>query len=253
MASVPRQPRQHHPRQPYTAGQIDYWLHQQSNAELVFADDYRQLIEIIPELEVPVEALHDAQAAVAFEAALEDLIQDARDKPMEWPVPLVALIQRVAWDFDTLTRLRSANRIRARIVLEARVTNPTFLASRAPSQRLNNQAADENSRVWEDEEDEDELELGPGTRRVFMDDTFRMNPATLHEGEAECSICREPYLDTRDDGVFEFAEMLKCGHVFGNICIDTWIQGTGVNATQCPLCRQALEVKIVRLDRMHED
>lgn len=52
----------------------------------------------------------------------------------------------------------------------------------------------------------------------------------------ECAICQQPIGLPRDDGSIEDMITTPCGHSFGEICLQTWLD----SATSCPYCRTEL-------------
>ncbi|KAK8035274.1 hypothetical protein PG993_010269 [Apiospora rasikravindrae] len=59
----------------------------------------------------------------------------------------------------------------------------------------------------------------------------------------ECPICQDPVGIPNPEGVTEAWTSLKCGHKFGTVCIQTWLQDSidrDPNGTpSCPVCRAA--------------
>lgn len=51
---------------------------------------------------------------------------------------------------------------------------------------------------------------------------------------AECSICREPF-----DVAHLPYQIRECGHVFGKVCLEAWLNQSGTQGT-CPQCRSIL-------------
>jgi hypothetical protein len=56
-----------------------------------------------------------------------------------------------------------------------------------------------------------------------------------------CLICIHPYHSTNVDGNVETPVITACGHVFGDECLEEWLQGNG--AGSCPLCRFVLKYR----------
>jgi len=70
-----------------------------------------------------------------------------------------------------------------------------------------------------------------------------MNPLTFSDRDdflahglerAECNICREPF-----DNAHWPHQIRACGHVFGRVCLETWLQWSDSKGT-CPQCRSIL-------------
>ena len=57
-----------------------------------------------------------------------------------------------------------------------------------------------------------------------------------------CSICYEPWTST---GLHRLVS-LKCGHLFGDNCIDKWLRQTNNNERKCPQCKMIVSFKDVR-------
>ncbi|KAF2871616.1 hypothetical protein BDV95DRAFT_607042 [Massariosphaeria phaeospora] len=57
-----------------------------------------------------------------------------------------------------------------------------------------------------------------------------------HNEQPECAICKEPFDYDADSTHFpaRVTGISECRHVFGNICIRTWLDHAG---NTCPLCR----------------
>ncbi|KAI9770254.1 MAG: hypothetical protein M1840_003412 [Geoglossum simile] len=65
---------------------------------------------------------------------------------------------------------------------------------------------------------------------------------SLSEEDRTCSICMDPFGETEPiNGTSENPVRLPCGHVFGYICIKTWLR----EHCTCPTCRRKLESEIV--------
>jgi hypothetical protein len=65
-----------------------------------------------------------------------------------------------------------------------------------------------------------------------------MNVEILTEdGELVCTICYEKIGSLNDDGNREQPVQLDCQHVFGNICLDTWL----ARKSKCPICRTKVD------------
>lgn len=59
-----------------------------------------------------------------------------------------------------------------------------------------------------------------------------LTPEIQHD--PDCTICREPLGQGHDGVPAEYPRSLPCGHVFGTMCIQTWLQGN----SSCPTCRR---------------
>jgi Ring finger domain len=65
---------------------------------------------------------------------------------------------------------------------------------------------------------------------------------SLPEEDRTCNICMDPFGEMEPiNGTSETPVRLPCGHVFGYICIKTWLK----EHCTCPTCRRKLESEIV--------
>ena len=55
----------------------------------------------------------------------------------------------------------------------------------------------------------------------------------LTEDHKSCNICMEQFTDERP-------VLLRCGHIFGSICIKAWASTSQVSQPTCPMCRTIL-------------
>ena len=60
---------------------------------------------------------------------------------------------------------------------------------------------------------------------------------TDEDGELLCVICQEKIGYVNHDGDRESPVQLDCHHVFGNICLDSWLS----KKSRCPICRERVE------------
>ena len=59
----------------------------------------------------------------------------------------------------------------------------------------------------------------------------------LAEDNRDCNICQEPYATGCESDVVR----LPCGHIFGKLCISTWLtKDAGPANSTCPMCRTVL-------------
>jgi uncharacterized membrane protein len=74
---------------------------------------------------------------------------------------------------------------------------------------------------------------------IYREEFLRtyITPTTAPSSEPECPICKEEYDDTTHAAV-TFSHEESCGHVFGQHCIKTWLEGDMINT--CCLCRKTL-------------
>ena len=74
------------------------------------------------------------------------------------------------------------------------------------------------------------------------------SPTTKHNLSADleyncCSICYEPWMSA---GLHRLVS-LKCGHLFGESCIDKWLrQNTNSSDRKCPQCKKLVSFKDIR-------
>lgn len=63
-----------------------------------------------------------------------------------------------------------------------------------------------------------------------------MAAAAADHGDLPCVVCQESLWDAGEDGMHVVCS-LRCGHIFGRPCIETWIRCHGrKTASTCPLC-----------------
>lgn len=75
---------------------------------------------------------------------------------------------------------------------------------------------------------------------------------TLSElAEKDCNICREEIGKVSPEDTMETAVRTPCGHIFGNICILTWLQDSR-NPT-CPICRSLFSIHTHQFPEGYED
>lgn len=68
---------------------------------------------------------------------------------------------------------------------------------------------------------------------ILTGDTLLSPPRFVKAGNDMCPICLESYSNTGG----ETAVRIPCGHIFGVICLQTWLSGHNT----CPLCRAKVE------------
>lgn len=71
----------------------------------------------------------------------------------------------------------------------------------------------------------------------FLEALPEIQLKVLSEDHKNCSICMEQYTD---DVKAEYPVSLRCGHVFGSLCIKSWVSSSQVSQPTCPICRATL-------------
>jgi hypothetical protein len=61
---------------------------------------------------------------------------------------------------------------------------------------------------------------------------------TAPPSDSECSICKDKYDTSTNHAAVTFSDEGSCKHVYGQHCIETWLNEKGVNS--CAMCRREL-------------
>lgn len=64
---------------------------------------------------------------------------------------------------------------------------------------------------------------------------------TLEDGDVTCTICFEEYTSAGDHRLV----CLKCGHLFGQKCIEKWIRAE--RNAKCPQCQTKAKISDIRV------
>ncbi|KAI9803482.1 MAG: hypothetical protein M1825_001825 [Sarcosagium campestre] len=84
-----------------------------------------------------------------------------------------------------------------------------------------------------------------GARRAtsrFMESLVKLDMNDLDKDDRTCPICMERFCEPEPtEGKIENPVRLPCGHVFGDICIKTWLR----EHCTCPSCRQKVESELI--------
>ncbi|KAK0101028.1 hypothetical protein ONS95_012985 [Cadophora gregata] len=55
---------------------------------------------------------------------------------------------------------------------------------------------------------------------------------------SDCTICHSLFHTPRSDGTIETPSLIPCGHIFGSICINRWLESS--EHKNCPNCRREM-------------
>lgn len=152
-----------------------------------------------------------------------------------WPLQLVLVIRSFVATLLFLLHLRGIRKtatMRVRKLVTLPVRLPLKLVDKlAPT--LKRWRLDRASSGGSPEE---------GTAENMSEKAPRTLPVDLHQLE-ECPICHDPVGAPNPEGTIESWNHLNCGHKFGDVCLQTWLQDsldredpTNPDPT-CPICR----------------
>lgn len=85
-----------------------------------------------------------------------------------------------------------------------------------------------------------------GTRKKMANPPPILTKEQLKDGEDECPVCYVKWFEAGEDGKIEYPIRLTCGHLYGQKCLEEWIQETN----SCPMCKVEFPVVNASAHRM---
>lgn len=79
---------------------------------------------------------------------------------------------------------------------------------------------------------------GGATKKKFANPPPIVTKEQLEKDKTSCPICYTDFYDKDAEGKIEYPVRLPCGHVYGQKCIEEWIQETN----SCPMCKKEFPI-----------
>lgn len=92
------------------------------------------------------------------------------------------------------------------------------------------------------------------SRQEFLaNGATQLSSIALPADEKEGSICYVEFGNSAEEEVEDAVKIKKCGHIFGQRCLQTHVAGAGNSARRCPMCRTRLFFTTVLIENYEDD